>query len=54
VAENPTRIDAMLRYESSPGVQPGCGSRLAWRRFREFSNRNRYAANRDGICISSW
>jgi len=24
----------MLRYESSPGVQPGCGSRLAWRRTR--------------------
>jgi len=31
----------MLRYESSPGVQPGCGSRLAWRRFRRFSNRSR-------------
>jgi len=28
----------MLCYESSPGVQPGCGSRLAWRRFRRFSN----------------
>ena len=24
-----TRIDAMLRYESSPCVQHGCGSRLA-------------------------
>jgi len=33
-----TRIGAMLCCESSPGVQPGCGSCLAWRRFREFSN----------------
>ena len=28
-AENPTRIGAMRRCESSPDVQPGCGSCLA-------------------------
>jgi len=35
----------MLRSESSPGVQPGCGSRLAWHRFRGFSNRCGRATN---------
>jgi len=31
-----TRIGAILRYKSSPGVQPGCGLRLVWHRFRHF------------------
>ena len=39
LAENLARIGAMLRYESSPCVQHGCGSRLAWHRFRRFSKR---------------
>jgi len=30
------RIGAILRYKSSPGVQPGCGLRLVLHRFRHF------------------
>jgi hypothetical protein len=41
----PTRIGAMLCCESSPGVQPGCGLRLALRRFREFSKRGGVVAD---------
>jgi len=41
----------MLCCESSPGVQPGSGSCLAWGRFRRFSNHLRSACIQRGPSI---